>query len=96
MDTAATRHPTRRGTWRQRALAEGRHPQPHRFVQGPGGLGRALQCASPGFHHRGLRLGIPEVIYAEGKTEEDSKALEAEFRAMVEEIMQTESAAATP
>jgi mannose-1-phosphate guanylyltransferase/phosphomannomutase len=34
-------------------------------------------------------------IYAEGKTEEDSKALEAEFRAMVEEIMQTESAAAT-
>jgi mannose-1-phosphate guanylyltransferase / phosphomannomutase len=34
-------------------------------------------------------------IYAEGATEEDSKALEAEFRAMVEEIMQTESAAAT-
>jgi mannose-1-phosphate guanylyltransferase/phosphomannomutase len=34
-------------------------------------------------------------IYAEGKTEEDSKALEAEFRAMVEEIMQTEGAAAT-
>jgi mannose-1-phosphate guanylyltransferase / phosphomannomutase len=34
-------------------------------------------------------------IYAEGKTEEDSKALEAEFRAMVEDIMQTESAAAT-
>jgi mannose-1-phosphate guanylyltransferase/phosphomannomutase len=34
-------------------------------------------------------------IYAEGQTEEDSKALEAEFRAMVEEIMQTEGAAAT-
>jgi mannose-1-phosphate guanylyltransferase/phosphomannomutase len=34
-------------------------------------------------------------IYAEGATEADSKALEAEFRAMVEEIMQTEGAAAT-
>ena len=34
-------------------------------------------------------------IYAEGRTEEDSKALEAEFRAMVEEIMQTEGAAAS-
>ena len=34
-------------------------------------------------------------IYAEGATEDDSKALEAEFRAMVEEIMQSESAAAT-
>jgi mannose-1-phosphate guanylyltransferase/phosphomannomutase len=34
-------------------------------------------------------------IYAEGRTEEDSKALEAEFRGMVEEIMQTEGAAAT-
>jgi mannose-1-phosphate guanylyltransferase / phosphomannomutase len=34
-------------------------------------------------------------IYAEGKTEEDSKALEAEYRAIVEEIMQSESAAAT-
>ena len=34
-------------------------------------------------------------IYAEGRTVEDSKALEAEFRAMVEEIMQTEGAAAT-
>jgi mannose-1-phosphate guanylyltransferase/phosphomannomutase len=33
-------------------------------------------------------------IYAEGRTEEDSKALEAEFRSMVEEIMQTEGAAA--
>ena len=34
-------------------------------------------------------------IYAEGRTEEDSKALEAEYRAMVEEIMQTEGAAVT-
>ncbi len=34
-------------------------------------------------------------IYAEGKTEEDSKTLEAEFRAIVEEIMQTEGVAAT-
>jgi mannose-1-phosphate guanylyltransferase/phosphomannomutase len=34
-------------------------------------------------------------IYAEGGTVEDSKALEAEFRAMVEEIMQTEGAATT-
>jgi mannose-1-phosphate guanylyltransferase/phosphomannomutase len=34
-------------------------------------------------------------IYAEGATEEDSKALEAEFRAMVEEIMQTEGATTT-
>jgi mannose-1-phosphate guanylyltransferase / phosphomannomutase len=34
-------------------------------------------------------------IYAEGPTEEDSKALADEFRSMVEEIMQTEGAAAT-
>ena len=34
-------------------------------------------------------------IYAEGRTEKDSKALEAEFRAMVEEIMQTEGVAAS-
>ncbi|MDQ2969328.1 MAG: sugar phosphate nucleotidyltransferase [Actinomycetota bacterium] len=34
-------------------------------------------------------------IYAEGKTEEDSKTLETEFRAIVEEIMETEGAAAT-
>jgi mannose-1-phosphate guanylyltransferase/phosphomannomutase len=34
-------------------------------------------------------------IYAEGATVDDSKALETEFRAMVEEIMQTESAATT-
>src|SRR5207245_10470239 len=34
-------------------------------------------------------------IYAEGQTEEDSKALEAELRGMVEEIMQTEGVATT-
>ena len=34
-------------------------------------------------------------IYAEGVTPEDSAALEAEFQGMVEEIMQTEGAAAT-
>jgi mannose-1-phosphate guanylyltransferase/phosphomannomutase len=34
-------------------------------------------------------------LYAEGGTVEDSKALEAEYRAMVEEIMQTEGAATT-
>ena len=34
-------------------------------------------------------------IYAEGATEDDSKALEAEFRAMVEDIMQSESATAS-
>jgi mannose-1-phosphate guanylyltransferase/phosphomannomutase len=34
-------------------------------------------------------------IYAEGPTEEDSKALADEFRSKVEEIMQTEGAAAT-
>ena len=34
-------------------------------------------------------------IYAEGRTVEDSKVLEAEFRSMVEEIMQTEGAATT-
>jgi len=32
-------------------------------------------------------------IYAEGKTKEDSVALEAELHALVEEIMQTEEAA---
>jgi mannose-1-phosphate guanylyltransferase/phosphomannomutase len=31
-------------------------------------------------------------LYAEGRTEEDSKALEAEYRKMVEEIMQSEGA----
>ncbi len=33
-------------------------------------------------------------IYAEGRTEEDSKALESEFRSMVEEIMQSEGVTA--
>ncbi len=53
------------------------------------------------FSERGWAQILPDPdeplvhIYAEGKTEEDSKALEAEFRAMVEEIMQTESATAS-
>ena len=53
------------------------------------------------FEKRGWAQILPDPdepvmhIYAEGKTEDDSKALEAEFRAMVEEIMQTEGAAAT-
>jgi mannose-1-phosphate guanylyltransferase/phosphomannomutase len=53
------------------------------------------------FEERGWAQILPDPdqpivhIYAEGRTEEDSKALEAEFRAMVEEIMQTEGAAAT-
>jgi mannose-1-phosphate guanylyltransferase / phosphomannomutase len=48
------------------------------------------------FGERGWAQVLPDAdeplvhIYAEGKTEDDSKALEAEFRAMVEEIMQTE------
>ena len=33
-------------------------------------------------------------IYAEGRTEEDSKALEEEYRRMVEDIMESESAGA--
>jgi len=53
------------------------------------------------FEERGWAEILPDPdqpimhIYAEGRTEEDSKALEAEFRGMVEEIMQTEGAAAT-
>jgi len=53
------------------------------------------------FEERGWAQILPDPdqpivhIYAEGRTEEDSKALEAEFRGMVEEIMQTEGAAAT-
>ncbi len=53
------------------------------------------------FEERGWAQILPDPdqpivhIYAAGRTEEDSKALEAEFRAMVEEIMQTEGAAAT-
>jgi mannose-1-phosphate guanylyltransferase/phosphomannomutase len=53
------------------------------------------------FEDRGWAQILPDPdepivhIYAEGRTDEDSKALEAEFRAMVEDIMQTEGAAAT-
>jgi mannose-1-phosphate guanylyltransferase / phosphomannomutase len=52
------------------------------------------------FDERGWAQILPDPdeplmhIYAEGQTEEDSKALEAEFRGMVEEIMQTEGVAA--
>jgi mannose-1-phosphate guanylyltransferase/phosphomannomutase len=35
-------------------------------------------------------------LYAEGRTEEDSQALEAEYRALVEEIMQTEQTERAP
>jgi mannose-1-phosphate guanylyltransferase/phosphomannomutase len=48
------------------------------------------------FDERGWAQVLPDAdeplvhIYAEGRTEEDSKALEAEYHAMVEEIMQTE------
>ena len=51
------------------------------------------------FEDRGWAQVLPDPdeplvhIYAEGRTEADSKALEAEFREMVEEIMQTETAA---
>jgi mannose-1-phosphate guanylyltransferase/phosphomannomutase len=53
------------------------------------------------FSERGWAQILPDPdepivhIYAEGGTVEDSKALEAEYRAMVEEIMQTEGAATT-
>jgi mannose-1-phosphate guanylyltransferase/phosphomannomutase len=53
------------------------------------------------FDERGWAQILPDPdeplmhIYAEGRTEEDSKLLEAEFRSMVEEIMQTEGAATT-
>jgi mannose-1-phosphate guanylyltransferase/phosphomannomutase len=53
------------------------------------------------FDERGWAQILPDPdeplmhIYAEGRTVEDSKVLEAEFRSMVEEIMQTEGAAAT-
>jgi mannose-1-phosphate guanylyltransferase / phosphomannomutase len=53
------------------------------------------------FEERGWAQILPDPdeplvhIYAEGRTEEESKALEAEFRAMVEEIMETEGAAVT-
>jgi mannose-1-phosphate guanylyltransferase / phosphomannomutase len=51
------------------------------------------------FDERGWAQILPDPdepivhIYAEGQTEEDSKALEAEYRQLVEEIMQTEGAA---
>jgi mannose-1-phosphate guanylyltransferase / phosphomannomutase len=50
------------------------------------------------FEKRGWAQVLPDPdeplvhIYAEGRTEEDSKALEVEYREMVEEIMETESA----
>src|SRR5439155_19137882 len=53
------------------------------------------------FDERGWAQVLPDPdeplvhIYAEGRTEEDSKALEAEYRQMVEALMETESAAAT-
>jgi mannose-1-phosphate guanylyltransferase / phosphomannomutase len=52
------------------------------------------------FDERGWAQILPDPdepivhIYAEGQTEEDSKALETEYRELVEEIMQTEGAAA--
>jgi len=52
------------------------------------------------FDKRGWAQVLPDPdeplvhIYAEGRTDEDSKALEAEYRHLVEEIMETESAAA--
>jgi mannose-1-phosphate guanylyltransferase/phosphomannomutase len=48
------------------------------------------------FDERGWAQILPDPdeplvhIYAEGQTEEDSKALESEYRAMVEEIMESE------
>ena len=52
------------------------------------------------FDERGWAQVLPDPdeplvhIYAEGKTEEDSVALEREMRELVEEIMQTEGAEA--
>jgi mannose-1-phosphate guanylyltransferase / phosphomannomutase len=51
------------------------------------------------FDKRGWAQVLPDPdeplvhIYAEGRTKEDSAALEEEYRTMVEEIMETESAA---
>ena len=48
------------------------------------------------FEERGWAQILPDPdeplvhVYAEGRTEEESEQLEAEFRALVEEIMQTE------
>jgi mannose-1-phosphate guanylyltransferase/phosphomannomutase len=53
------------------------------------------------FDERGWAQVLPDPdeplihIYAEGTTREHSKELEDEFRHMVEEIMETESTAAT-
>ena len=53
------------------------------------------------FEKRGWAQVLPDPdepvvhIYAEGKTEEDSQALEAELHELVEEILQTEQTAAT-
>ncbi|MFL5918200.1 MAG: sugar phosphate nucleotidyltransferase [Gaiellaceae bacterium] len=53
------------------------------------------------FDKRGWAQVLPDPdeplvhIYAEGRTEEDSAALEREYREMVEQIMETEGAAAT-
>jgi mannose-1-phosphate guanylyltransferase/phosphomannomutase len=53
------------------------------------------------FERRGWAQVLPDPdepvvhIYAEGKTEEDSQALEAELHELVEEIMQTDQTAAT-
>jgi mannose-1-phosphate guanylyltransferase/phosphomannomutase len=50
------------------------------------------------FERRGWAQVLPDPdepvlhLYAEGKTEEDSQALEAEFRALIEEVMETEVA----
>ena len=52
------------------------------------------------FEERGWAQVLPDPdeplvhIYAEGRTEEDSKALEEEYRRMVEDIMESESAGA--
>jgi mannose-1-phosphate guanylyltransferase/phosphomannomutase len=52
------------------------------------------------FDKRGWAQVLPDPdeplihIYAEGRTEEDSKALEAEYHRMIDEIMQTEGVAA--
>jgi mannose-1-phosphate guanylyltransferase/phosphomannomutase len=53
------------------------------------------------FEQRGWAQILPDPdeplvhIYAEGRTEEESKELEAEFRGVVEEIMETEGATVT-
>jgi mannose-1-phosphate guanylyltransferase/phosphomannomutase len=52
------------------------------------------------FERRGWAQVLPDPdepvlhLYAEGRTQEDSRALEAEYRALVEEIMESEGAAA--